>query len=95
MIGRSINDDYPLKMKSKDQPTTYYLKESFVITVHTAQCSEWDHVIMYAPKITDFFTRKLYYTAISRAKKKLTVLANHRFLHNVIQKEQNPRYENI
>jgi hypothetical protein len=95
MIGRSLDDPFPIKLESTKILTTYYLKESFAITVHSAQGSEWDHVMFYAPRITYNLSRKLFYTGASRAKKRLTVVSIPNFLRNIIYKETSPRYEYI
>ncbi|VFP84561.1 RecBCD enzyme subunit RecD [Candidatus Erwinia haradaeae] len=50
---------------------------AFAMTVHKAQGSEFDHVILVLPhqKIS-IITRKLIYTAITRAKRKITIYAD-------------------
>jgi hypothetical protein len=98
LIGRSFDDPYPIKIKSKDDLTTYYLKESFACTVHTSQGSEWKNVIYYQPEyMKNFTTKNLYYTAISRACENLTVMINLNFLKTMISKDGIPkdRYDNM
>jgi hypothetical protein len=56
-----------------DEISTDLLELSYAITVHRAQGSEWDVVIFYVPKDAkdSFITRRLVYTALSRAKRQV------------------------
>lgn len=50
---------------------------AFAITVHKSQGSEFDNVYFFiSNKESDMLNRELIYTAITRAKKKLTVIGN-------------------
>lgn len=65
--GVDIDDD-----DETTELTVNLLRHSFALTVHLAQGSEWDYVIIYIPQSpanNRFLNRKLVYTAISRAKK--------------------------
>jgi len=51
--------------------TIQLLKHSYSMTVHKSQGSEWNIIIVYIPDSTSnesFITKKLIYTALSRAK---------------------------
>ena len=69
---------------SKDSSVnTYALSElkayepAFAITVHKSQGSEFDHVLfLLPPSVSPLLTRELLYTAITRAKKKVTIAGN-------------------
>jgi len=53
------------------------LKLAYAISIHRFQGSEAEDVILALPKgFPGFLTRKLLYTALSRAKKRLTIIAN-------------------
>ena len=69
------------------------LSLSYSITIHKAQGSEWPHVVLVLPDNTyrEMKTRNLLYTAISRAKTKLTVIASHGTLSRCIENPMPPR----
>lgn len=46
---------------------------AYCMSVHKSQGSEFDHVVMLAPKGTEFFGREVFYTAATRARQKLDV----------------------
>lgn len=53
------------------------LERSYAVTVHKAQGSEWDEVLLLLPTNADFmFQLRLVYTAITRAKSKITIVGN-------------------
>lgn len=60
----------------KDIPTTDQLEQSYVMTIHKSQGSEWENVILFIPypSLHDFISKNLLYTAITRAKKKLWII---------------------
>ncbi|VFP78974.1 RecBCD enzyme subunit RecD [Candidatus Erwinia haradaeae] len=59
---------------------------AFVITVHKAQGSEFENVVLVLPtQVMPILTRKLFYTAITRAKKFLTICANQLVLESSIR----------
>lgn len=49
------------------------LEPAFCITIHKAQGSGFDHVFVIMPKRSTILSRELFYTAISRPKKSLTL----------------------
>lgn len=53
--------------------TSMLLKAS-AITVHKAQGSEWDEVWCYLPWWSGFITRRLLYTALTRARQRVMIL---------------------
>uniref|UniRef100_A0A6C0BKW9 UvrD-like helicase C-terminal domain-containing protein n=1 Tax=viral metagenome TaxID=1070528 RepID=A0A6C0BKW9_9ZZZZ len=56
---------------SMGELTIHLLKHSYSMTVHKSQGSEWNIIIVYLPDSTaneSFITKKLIYTALSRAK---------------------------
>jgi len=47
---------------------------AFAITVHKSQGSEFDHILLILPPVsTNLLTKELLYTAITRARKKVTI----------------------
>ena len=49
----------------------------FAMTIHKSQGSEFNHVAVVLPDmISPILTRELLYTAVSRARKKLTIFAS-------------------
>jgi len=48
----------------------------YSITIHKAQGSDFEHVILVIPEKSSFITRELLYTAVTRAEKKLILLTN-------------------
>jgi energy-coupling factor transporter ATP-binding protein EcfA2 len=84
----------------REEPlSTQYLSLSWAVTVHKSQGSEWDVVIFFvrAGRSTGgFFNRNLLYTGISRAKKKLFVVANAKTsFESAIYANPPKRYDNL
>ena len=59
---------------------------SYCLTVHKSQGSEFDHVMLVIPPASDVFSKEMLYTAITRAKKKLTIVANQETIEALIKK---------
>lgn len=53
-----------------------YISPSYAITVHKSQGSDFDYVLFVMSRVTDFVSRELFYTASTRAKRKLFLLLN-------------------
>ncbi len=62
---------------------------NWVITVHKSQGSEFDHILLVMPDyFSSLLNRELIYTAITRAKKKVTIYTNRNiFLHSIRRKK--------
>lgn len=59
----------------------------WAMTIHKSQGSEFDHVVVSLPPAgSPVLTRELLYTAITRAKKKVTVLASEESIREAIQR---------
>ena len=74
------------------------LEHSYCITIHKAQGSEFDVVIMIVPQAAPMLlTRNLLYTGLTRAKKLLIVIGNERvvdyMIDNVYSKKRNTGLE--
>ncbi|MBQ7410205.1 MAG: ATP-dependent RecD-like DNA helicase [Clostridia bacterium] len=86
-IGRIIkisNEERQIQVEFDDGKVTWYafseldqLEHAYAITIHKAQGSEFDVVILVVPQSSNMLlTRNLLYTGITRAKKLLIVIGN-------------------
>ena len=86
-IGRIIkisNEERQIEIEFDDGKVTWYafseldqLEHAYSITIHKAQGSEFDVVILVVPQSSNMLlTRNLLYTGITRAKKLLIVIGN-------------------
>jgi len=102
----TINEkEKTIRVKFDDEKVCWYpyneleqLEHSYCITIHKAQGSEFDVVIMLAPQAAPMLlTRNLLYTGITRAKKLLIVVGNDRvvdyMIKNVDSKKRNTGLE--
>ena len=90
-----------VRVKFDDEKVCWYefneleqLEHSYCITIHKAQGSEFDVVIMIIPQAAPMLlTRNLLYTGLTRAKKLLIVIGNDRIIdfmiRNVDSKKRN------
>ena len=63
------------------------LELGYAVTTHKAQGSEWEHVVYVMTKSTSFMhSRQQFYTAITRASKKLCVITDSRSVVNAVRK---------
>ena len=74
------------------------IEHSYCITIHKAQGSEFDVVIMIVPQAAPMLlTRNLLYTGLTRAKKLLIIIGNERvidyMINNVDSKKRNTGLE--
>nr|WP_314264205.1 exodeoxyribonuclease V subunit alpha [uncultured Moellerella sp.] len=59
---------------------------AFVMTVHKSQGSEFDHTVLVLPKVySPVISRELVYTAMTRAKEKLTIYAEPWIIRKAIE----------
>lgn len=94
-----------IRVKFDDEKVCWYefsdleqLEHSYCITIHKAQGSEFDVVIMIVPQAAPMLlTRNLLYTGLTRAKKLLIVVGNERvvdyMIKNVDSKKRNTGLE--
>ena len=57
------------------------------MTIHKSQGSEYDAVILLAEQLGQFVTRKMLYTAISRPRKKLIVMARKNVVDQIVNND--------
>ena len=62
----------------------YNLDLAYALTIHKSQGSEYDNVSICLPENTNLVTRRMLYTAITRAKVKVTIYAKKEVLNKVI-----------
>lgn len=87
------NKEKTLKIKFDDEKICFYefseleqLEHSYSITIHKAQGSEFDVVIMVVPPSAPMLlTRNLLYTGLTRAKKLLILISNTNIIDYMIQ----------
>ncbi len=78
-----------------------YFSYAFAITIHKSQGSEYDHVCLVLPPIDEsgrkeeILTKRLVYTAITRAKKSVTIIGNFKTWEYAIQNYSYPRMSGI
>ena len=74
-FGKSLGKDAKDRWTKQEKPEDN-LELGYVISVHKAQGSEFERVYFILPKInTSFLSMELLYTAITRAKKHITIFA--------------------
>ena len=94
-IGRIVkisNEERQLEVEFDDGKVTWYafseldqLEHAYAITIHKAQGSEFDVVILVIPQSSNMLlTRNLLYTGITRAKKLLIVIGNKNLIEFMI-----------
>jgi len=68
------------------------LQLAYAMTVHKSQGSEWDHVVVVCHSAhSHMLTRSLLYTAITRAKKRLTLVGDVKGLKRAVEHGARPR----
>ena len=94
-IGRIVkisNEERQIQVLFDDGKVTWYayseldqLEHAYAITIHKAQGSEFDVVILAVPQSSNMLlTRNLLYTGITRAKKLLIVIGNKNLIEYMI-----------
>jgi ATP-dependent exoDNAse (exonuclease V) alpha subunit len=73
------NEDEDLNDVEKTPMTTKQLNQSYAMTIHKSQGSEWKYVLLYLPANSgSFVTKNLFYTAITRARHCLWIIAENK-----------------
>ncbi len=101
-IGICFEDEGRTKVAFQNGETTQELLAArlpeydtcFAMTIHKAQGSEFDHTMVLlpptgAPPLNQLVTRQLLYTAVTRARKSVTLLANRESLASAISQNVN------
>lgn len=81
-----VGVDFGNRIVEFDSDLLYYLKHAYCISIHKAQGSEYDNVIVVVdPSSTGMLNKRLLYTAISRAKKNLFIIGNRPLFENRVR----------
>lgn len=68
------------------------LKLSYIITIHKSQGSEWDTVVLPISRgFSHMLYRNLFYTAVSRARKRVVIVGDPNALTTALRREAPPR----
>ena len=92
-VSKIDNTEKQLEIEFDDGKYAWYafsdleqLEHAYAITIHKAQGSEFDVVILVVPQSSNMLlTRNLLYTGITRAKKLLIVIGNNKLIEFMIQ----------
>lgn len=98
-IQKINEEDKNMQIKFDDEKIAWYafneleqIEHAYAITVHKAQGSEFDVVIMViGPSAPMLLTRNLLYTGMTRAKKLLIMIGNKNIIDFMIQNEDNKK----
>jgi len=71
--------DRTLTIKNADD-----MELGYAVTVHKSQGSEYEHGVICVPKFSDFYTRRMLYTAITRMKRSIIILGNKTDIQKII-----------
>jgi len=69
-----------------------YFSLAYITTVHSSQGGESDHIILAMETDSKINTRQLLYTAVSRAKKSVVILAPNQVISMMITRKQESRF---
>lgn len=67
---------------------------AYLLSVHKSQGSEYDEVILVIPEGADHFGKEVLYTAVTRAKKKITLFGHTETLERMLKKTS-PRFSGL
>lgn len=95
-IEKIDNKEKQLKVEFDDGKKVWYafseldeLEHAYAITIHKAQGSEFDVVVLVIPQTSNMLlTRNLLYTALTRAKKLLVVIGNKNLIDLMIKNNE-------
>ena len=98
-IAHIDNESKQLEVDFDDGKTAWYtfseldeLEHAYAITIHKAQGSEFDVVILAIPQASNMLlTRNLLYTGITRAKKLIIVIGNNNLIDFMIKNSENKK----
>lgn len=63
------------------------LDYGYALTIHKSQGSEYDTVYLVIPEFSEFITKKMLYTAITRAKKSVVIYSTKEIIDKIIQND--------
>jgi len=87
-----IEDDIAVFNDSSFASSLLYSYDlAWAISIHKSQGSEFDHVCILLPENSELFGRKLLYTAITRAKKSVTIFGDSKTFLQITSQITHPR----
>lgn len=81
------NNEYTVAIDNDRTVTTTHPEDmdlGYAITIHKSQGSEYNHVCILLPSYSEFISKKMFYTAVTRAKQKVTIITLPGILEKVI-----------
>ncbi len=98
-ISKIYTEEHQVEVYFDDGKVAWYayseleqLEHAYAITIHKAQGSEFDVVVLVVPPSSNMLlTRNLLYTGITRAKKMIIVLSNDRLIDFMINNSENKK----
>lgn len=88
--SKSISVRFEDKSISYNKMQQIDLNLAYCISIHKSQGNEYEQVILFLPDYnTTFIDNKILYTAITRTKKKLTIVSNLKALNDAITNDGN------
>lgn len=61
---------------------------AYCLSVHKSQGSEFDQVILVLPEGSELFGREIFYTAVTRARKKIEIFGSDRSIEKTVQQQE-------
>lgn len=100
IITEANHDTLTLDLRDGEPPRDIPISDArdliqlgYAVTVHKAQGSGWDTVILYQPEPVTFSPRRFYYTSVTRAKNRVelyTTLSKRAWWTNALQPDNDP-----
>lgn len=100
VITDASGDALTLDLADGEEPRVIPIQDArdliqlgYAVTVHKAQGSGWETVILYQPEPVTFSPRRFYYTSVTRAKNHVelyTTLSQRAWWRNVLQPDNDP-----
>lgn len=101
-VGKIIKKDKKIVVKFGEKEVEYdssnpiEIELGYALTIHKSQGSEFDNVILILDEEHEFMiTKNLMYTAVTRAKKHLTIIYSNKNINACVKKEEEIRHSNI
>jgi exodeoxyribonuclease V alpha subunit len=81
----TTSSEEELEVEEENVVTTKNLNRSFAMTIHKSQGSEWNFILLVVPFYSNFLTRNLFYTAITRAKIAIWLITDDGVLQKIMK----------
>ena len=101
IIGYDANmDEYIIRIRELEVTVSRAIANeemalSYAITIHKSQGSEYFTVHIVIPEYNDFVTRRMFYTAVTRAKSKIVIYSTSEILTKVINNDIDSKRETL